>query len=73
MLLANLVMREWKSAGSSIIICFVWSACLLLPPSMAYAASVHGAPTKPRSVLFPSVSSLRAWAHRRGGQTETTR
>lgn len=64
MLFASLVMSEWKRAGSSIIIFFVYNACLLLPPSIEYAASVHGAPTKPMSVLLPSTSLFRAWRDR---------
>lgn len=60
MLLASFVMSEWNKAGSSIIIFLVCRAYLLLPPSMEYAARVHGAPTKPMRVDLPSVSDRSA-------------
>lgn len=72
MLLASLVMSEWKSAGSSIIIFFVCKAYLLLPPSIEYAAKVHGAPTKPIRVALPSVSVLNACFYKKKKKKKST-
>ena len=47
------------------IISLMFKQCLVEPPSQAYAQSVHGAPTKPTSVVLPSVSFRRffkVWA-----------
>ncbi len=38
------------------MIVFVFTRLLSAPPSIAYAASVHGVPTNPINVAFPSTS-----------------
>ena len=53
---ASLSSTACTASGSSSMSRFAVSAFFVLPPSMAYAASVHGDPTKPRSVVRPSVS-----------------
>mmetsp|Transcript_26748 Transcript_26748/g.80156 ORF Transcript_26748/g.80156 Transcript_26748/m.80156 type:complete len:286 (+) Transcript_26748:145-1002(+) len=49
--------RYWcATAGSSRMSRLISRPWRVAPPSHAYAASVHGAPTKPTSVVLPSVS-----------------
>jgi hypothetical protein len=48
------------AAAAALLVTLVCLQSLSALPSMAYAASVHGVPTKPSSVACPSTSFLQA-------------
>mmetsp|Transcript_24068 Transcript_24068/g.49789 ORF Transcript_24068/g.49789 Transcript_24068/m.49789 type:complete len:202 (+) Transcript_24068:367-972(+) len=59
MLVARWSQKACMTSGSWLIIFLVSKQCLFAMPLTEYAASVNGAPTKPRSEVRPSVSLRR--------------